>query len=91
MARAIFTLPILHREDYDAFRRDVGPDLADTYDEWMEFFAEQRDEAVRRGETVIDVQINHHEFIRFCRASGAHPNLKLMLDFAANKAVPLDD
>jgi hypothetical protein len=89
MAKAIFTLPILHREDYDAFRRDLGADLADTYDKWMEFYAEQRDQAIKRGERVIDVQVNHHEFIRFCRSTGAQPDLKLLLEFADRKAIPL--
>ena len=29
-----FVISVIRREDYDAFRRDAGLRLSDTYDEW---------------------------------------------------------
>jgi len=38
---AVFIIPVIRREDYDAFRRDVGAKLANTYDEWAKLFEKE--------------------------------------------------
>lgn len=80
-----FILPVLREKDYDAFRRDIGPDLANTYDEWAKLFADDLAKAKRRGETTIKVEVNYDEFIRFCRAEGHEPNSELLRRFAVFK------
>ena len=69
----VFPLPVIRPEDYDAFRREVGSDLADTYDEWLDLHREQVDEARRRGDPVAEIEVKLDEFIGFCRATGTSP------------------
>ena len=83
---AIFHVPILRRDQYEAFRREVGPDLADTYDEWLKLIGDRRTEALRRGETLVEVEVNFDKFIEFCRTRGTSPNLKTLRDFAIEGA-----
>ena len=81
-----FIFPVIRREDYDAFRRDVGPNLADSYDEWAKLCAGEVAEARLQGRDVVLAPINYEEFARYCRANGKRPDSKTLLDFAiANK------
>jgi hypothetical protein len=62
----VFSVPVLRPEQYDAFRRDLGSDLADTYDGWLEFVHKHRSERLRQGGTLVDVEVDHDQFVRFC-------------------------
>jgi hypothetical protein len=86
MMTMVFPIPIIPKHQYDAFRRDVGPDLADTYDEWFEFVRKHRSERLRQGETLVDVEVDYDEFTRFCAATGTKPTAKTLLDFAIEKS-----
>jgi hypothetical protein len=81
----IFPFPVIHPEDYESFRREVGPDLANTYDEWLNLHREQIDEARRRGLTIAEIEVKFDEFIGFCRATGTPPDLKTLRDFTVKK------
>jgi hypothetical protein len=78
----VFVLPVIRREDYDAFRRDVGPNLADSYDEWAKLCASEVAEARLQGRNVVLAPINYGEFTRYCDANGKKPDPKILLDFA---------
>jgi len=78
----VFVLPVIRREVYDAFRRDVGQKLAATYDEWTKLFANEIAEARRIGKNVILAQVNYEEFTQYCRANGKRPDAQILLDFA---------
>lgn len=80
--RTIFRVPVIPADQYDAFRRTVGPDLADTYDEWAKRFVETRKQHWQRNETVVEVEVKHDQFIAFCNATGTKPDIKRLLDFA---------
>ena len=82
----IFPIPIIPKHQYDAFRRELRPDLSDTYDQWLEFVRQHRSERLRQGETILDVEVDLDEFTRFCATNGTKPNLKSLLDFAIEKA-----
>jgi len=81
----IFVMPVICREDYDAFRRDVGSNLADTYDQWAKLFADEVADARRSGKTVIEVAINYSEFASYCHANGKKPDAQTLLNFAAHR------
>lgn len=83
---AIFTLPIIRREQYDAFRRDLGPDLADTYDEWAKLFADELGKAKRRGDSLVEIEIDYDQFIRYCRTEGQQPNAEILRRFAVKQS-----
>jgi trehalose-6-phosphate synthase len=55
MAKELFVLPVFNPAQYDAFRREIGANLADTYDEWCKLFADEVSEAMRQGDTVVEV------------------------------------
>jgi hypothetical protein len=81
-----FAIPILRRNQYEAFRREVGSDLANTYDGWLEYLGDRRVEATKRGETMVEVEIDFDHFMMFCRTRGRNPNLKALLYFAVEKS-----
>ena len=78
----VFVLPVIRREDYDAFRRDVGPNLADSFDEWSKLLAKEVAEARLQGRNVVLAPINYEPFTRYCRAKGKKPDPQILLDFA---------
>jgi len=81
-----FAVPVMSEKQYQSFRREIGPDLADTYDEWLKFLGDKRAEAIRRGESVIEVEVDFDQFIAFCGAQWRSRDLKALLDFAIEKA-----
>ena len=80
-----FVLPVISEQEYPAFRRAVGANLADTYDQWAKLFADDLAEARRRGDTIVDVEVKYDEFIGYCRANGKKPDPQILLDFALLK------
>jgi hypothetical protein len=79
--------PMIGAQDYPAFRRAVGPDLADTYDEWLKLFADRVNEARRGGDTVAQIEVHFDEFFGFCSATGRATNLNSLLEFAIEKSL----
>ena len=84
-AGKVFVLPVIRRQDYDAFRRDVGPNLANSYDEWTRLFAHEVAEARRIGKTVIEAEVNYDDFTRYCHANGKKPDPISLLEFAMHR------
>jgi hypothetical protein len=80
-----FVIPIIRREDYDAFRRDVGSMLASTYDEWAKILSNEVAEARRSGKTVVEAEVNYDEFRRYCSMTGKKPDPMALLEFAAHR------
>jgi len=78
----IFVLPVIRREDYAAFRRDVGPALASTYEEWVSLFAKEVAAARGAGKTVVEIVVNYGDFERYCSTNGYRPDPIVLLDFA---------
>jgi hypothetical protein len=85
MANSLFVLPVFRREQYDSFRREIGTDLADTYDKWQDLFAEEVEEARRKGLSVINIEVDFDEFMAHCRASALKPDAMILLEFAKGK------
>jgi hypothetical protein len=83
----VFIIPVIRREDYDAFLRDVGPNLADTYDEWAKLFAKEVAEARRLGNTVIETVVNYDEFVRYCATYRQKPDPQILLNFVRSKPI----
>ena len=83
-----FSIPVIDRDKYEGFRRETGSDLADTYDRWLEFLRTRRAEAISRGATLVEVEIDLREFLSFCGSVGRLPNLQSLLDFAAERSSP---
>ena len=81
----VFVLPVIRRQDYDAFRRDAGPNLVSPYDEWTKLFASEIAEARRLGKTVVEAEVNYDEFTKYCRATGKKPDPVSLLEFAMHR------
>jgi hypothetical protein len=72
----VFVVPVICREDYDAFRRDVGSTLANTYEEWVNLLSKEVAEARGSGKTVVEAKVNYDEFRRYCSTTGKKSNLQ---------------
>ena len=84
MAKVI-VVPVIRREDYNAFQRDVGPTLANSYDEWTALFSAEVDSARQQGKTVVETEVRYGEFIRYCIANGLKPDPMTLLDFVGRQ------
>ena len=82
-----FVIPVIRREDYDAFRRDAGLKLSDSYDEWAKLFAKEIAEARRLGDTIIEAVVDYDEFTRHCATHGYKPDPQILLNFVRSKPI----
>ena len=82
-----FVIPIIRREDYDAFRNDARLKLSETYDQWSAVLAKEIAEAKRLGDTVIETVVNYDEFVRYCAAHGHKPDPQVLLNFVQSKPI----
>jgi hypothetical protein len=82
----IFPFPVLSPKACASFRGQVGPQLADIYDEWREVHREQCDSALQRGDTLAEIEVNADALERFGRTTGKVPNLKNLLYFTIKKS-----
>ena len=82
----IHPMPMIPKQQYHSFRGALGTDIPDTYDEWLNLTNKLRNERIRQGEVVPQVEIDFDEFTRFCAARGTTPNNKALLDLAIEKS-----
>lgn len=80
-----YFLPLIHAVQYDAFRSLLGDDLPNTYDEWLQLHANEKRERSMVGFDVREIQVDPHEFARYCGARGIAADGLRLLHFAAEK------
>lgn len=80
----LYVLPIIRPEDYNAFRRDMGYNIANTYEEWAKLVAVEVAKARQDGKTVIERVVAYDDFVRYCRGVGKIPDAAVLLHFAAH-------
>jgi hypothetical protein len=85
----VFPVPVIRQNQYDAFRREIGPDLADTYDEWAKRFQESVKDSLMRGDTFVPIEVDFNAFEWFCGVTRKLPTLEALLDFAIEKNAAL--
>ena len=81
----VFVLPVIRRQDYEAFRRDIGPKLAGSYDEWTKLVAAEIAQARLQGKTVVEADVDYSAFVRYCNAAGKKPDAVILAEFAAHR------
>jgi hypothetical protein len=81
----VFVLPVIRREDFDTFKRDVGLNPTTTFDQWQKLFESEAAGARRQGRTVLETEINYTEFKQFCSNSGRKPTPQTLLEFAMHR------
>ena len=81
----VFVLPVIRREDYEAFKRDVGLNVTTTFDEWTKLLEGEAAEARRQGRTVVETEINYAEFKQHCGKIGRKPDPQTLLEFAMHR------
>ena len=80
-------LPIILKEDYEAFQRILHPNLPDTHNEWFYLHAKERADYEGRRHTVIEVEVNPNEFTGFLNARGDKANLHTLGTFTYEKGL----
>ena len=79
-------IPIIRPADYETFRSILNNEIPDTYEEWVQNYAKVTQEFLARSEPHRGVQVDPHEFIRFCRSCNAVPGVESLGEFAVEKA-----
>ena len=74
-------LPVISRNDYDAFRSILHTDLPGTYDEWFQLHAEHRADLQRKGHVVREIDIYSNEFAGYLAVRGYRANLATLRNF----------
>jgi hypothetical protein len=70
----VFVLPIILSENYQAFRRDIGPMLASSFEEWARIFANEVAAARLEGKFVLEKVINYRGFTQYCQKNSFKPD-----------------
>jgi hypothetical protein len=75
-------LPVIVSNDYDAFRGILRSDIADTYNKWLNLFAQWEKMYSSNGETIRSVKVDPSEFSRYLDATGTGHSLNSLFVFA---------
>ena len=81
-------LPVIDPNDYDEFQRILNNALPETCDEWGDLHAKETANILGEGNEYCEVQVYPVEFARFCTTRRTSPSLKLLYEFAMEKAWP---
>ena len=81
MAERPTDLPVIAQDDYESFRRILGNHIADTYDKWLDLFANWERQYGSGKDVVRQVKINSNEFSQNLAATGAPANVNHLLIF----------
>jgi hypothetical protein len=81
-----YLIPKISQHDYDAFRRLISTDLPKSYMEWLRLMEQARLENEGRQIIVRTIEINFHEFARYCWAKRCAYNIKALETFTIGKA-----
>lgn len=76
-----YVIPVIRREDYAAFARDLNLDSEQTFDDWSQLWASELAEARRQGKAVVEVEIRYDEFARYCVERSRKPDAVLLHEF----------
>ena len=79
-------LPFFNPDDYPAFRRMIGSDLPDTYDEWLQLHTKEKRELSNVGHSIRVIKIYPDDFARFLSARGQRANFSTLRAFTSEKA-----
>jgi hypothetical protein len=78
---AIVYLPLLTKDNYDAFRRILS-DAPATFEEWSHLRAQQEAHYIGQRWEVIQVEVDPDQFAADCRATDSPYNLHSLDNFA---------
>jgi hypothetical protein len=76
----VFVLPVIRREDCDAFKRDAGLVPTTTFERWTKLLESEAAEARRQGKTVVEAEINYTDFKLFCARTGENQTRRHFLN-----------
>ena len=82
----MFFIPVIDTSDYDAFQRILNNSLPDTYDEWGEVHVKEAADILGQGNEYCEVQVYPVEFARYCTTRRTSPTIRLLYEFAMEKA-----
>ena len=80
-------IPIIANQDYETFRRILDPHLPNTYEKWLDLVDQMTGDNISRGRASKPIELNPHEFSRYCEATGSSPNLHILKNFAHEKGI----
>jgi hypothetical protein len=63
-------IPLIRREDYEAFKRLMGEHLPDTYEGWLQLATNRRNECIRNAIPYRDVDVYPDKFAAWCTGMG---------------------
>jgi hypothetical protein len=73
--------------DHQVFINIVQNYPSYSYDKWLKFRAQEVDEWRAEGIEVVEVDVTPDDFTRYCRDTGARPNLNTFRAIATAKAI----
>ena len=73
--------PSIAPDDYAAFRRLLGEDIPNTYDEWRNLQTNEIRQFRQVGRNTREVPVDPNEFAAFLQTTGAQANLTSLRNF----------
>ena len=79
-------IPKIIAKDYESFRRFLGADIPNTYNEWLKFADKEANRVRTKGNIPKLMEVNPDEFARYCAKEGTHRDFVSLKAFALQKA-----
>jgi hypothetical protein len=83
---AIVCMAVIKPEDFEIFKRLLGPSMPDSYDGWHDLTVAFADRIVREGDRPQHIEVNPDEFAAWLMAQGTQGTADSLNDFVACKA-----
>jgi hypothetical protein len=80
-------IPTILKHHYEAFRKVLGRDLPDTYNEWLYLTNKRSLENAATGNISQAIEVDPNEFVRYQRATGASTDLHSLDNFTYEKGM----
>ena len=79
-------LAVIDQNDYESFRRILGGNLPDTYDEWFKFHSQEIADHLRLMHSFREIQVYPDEFADYLRPFGRVADVVSLRNLAIEKA-----
>lgn len=80
---SVFVIPVICREDFASFARDLGLASKQTFEDWSKLLAGELAEARAQGKTIIEAEVRYAEFSEYCAKRSRKPDAMLLLEFVS--------
>lgn len=83
-------LPLIRKEDFEAFKRLLGANLPDAYDGWRQLVTDRADMILKSQHHVVMKEVDPNQFAAWIKATGRQTTLNALDTFTFQQATRVE-